>query len=219
MNSSSSRSCRRACRSQDLWVLHSSPQRPLKTACRMIQLRVKLTTKRWHAVLNHLLPHRTPHLLTVLMHMLRPVLSPVLSLVLSPVLSLRLIKLALHQRRIRLLRQEGLLVGGKHLDGSPPPLLWLVEGRGQQAGRVQAGVGAEVRPLLLEQLSSHLGGQPLEALLANGVDRRLDCLVGVSVSRPWQKETNLLFVAVELDSGVRLSLLFLGCLSLTSAVH
>ena len=74
-----------------------------------------------------------------------------------------------------------------------------------------------MRPLLLEQLNSHPGGPPLEALQASGADRRLDCLVGVSVSPAWQVETNLsCYVAVELHWGVLLSVPSLS--GLTSAV-
>lgn len=121
--------------------------------------------------------------------MLRPVLSlraaPVLTQVLRRVLravlrlvlSLRLIRLVLHRRQSRLCRRDGSHVGGKHLGDSPPPFLWLVEGRGQQAEREQAGVGAELQLLLLEQLSNRPGGQLLEALLASGVDRHHKCLV------------------------------------------
>ena len=180
----------RECRSQwqqNLPLLHSSRDRRQKTACRMARLKMKRVIQQWPAVLNHPLPHRTPLLPTALAHVLRPVLS------------LRLIKLALHQRQSRKSRQNELRAGGKHPDGSPPRLLWLVEGRGQQARRVQAGVGVERQLLLLEQLNSHPGGQLLEALLASVADHDHNFLVEVSVSRAWQTGINL-FVCCSRDS-------------------
>ena len=102
----------------------------------------------------------------------------------KPAMRLRMTELVPHPRQSRLLGQEGLHAGGKHLDGSPPQPPWLAEGRGQQAGRAQAGVEAELRLLLLGQLSSHLGGQLLEALLASGVGRHRDRLGRISLARP-----------------------------------
>lgn len=129
-------------------------------------------TKQWPAVLSHQLPQRAPLLPTALMHMRKPAMG------------LRMTELVLHQRQSRLLGQKGLHAGGKHPGGSPLQPLWLAEGRGQRAGRAQAGVEAELRLLLPEQLSSHLGGQLLEALLASGVDPHRDRLDRVSMARP-----------------------------------